>query len=155
MIKYSFICKTKQWPPRLKKINILIKRIMQFKKDLYFKKNVDYDCNLILTNDKFIKKINFQFRKVNEPTDILTFISDIHINKKENKKVCDIFLSADTICKDSIINEINFYDHLSHLIIHSFLHINGFVHEKFKDFIQMQTVEIKVLKKLGISNPYI
>jgi len=154
MIKCSFICKSNHWPPRLKKIDLLLKKIMKLKNDLYFKKNIDYDCNLILTNDKLIKKMNLQFRKINKSTDVLTFVSNVNINTKKTRKVCDIFLSAEIILQDSKVNGINFYDHLTHIIIHSFLHINGFVHRKMNDFIQMKKKEIKVLKKLNISNPY-
>jgi len=155
MIRYSFICKSNQWPPRLKKIEILLKKIMKFKDDLHFKKHIDYDLNLILTNDKFIKKINLQFRKINKSTDVLTFVSNVNINMKKPRKICDIFLSAETILKDSKINGTNFYDHLTHIITHSFLHINGFVHKKIYDFVQMKKEEIKVLRKLSISNPYL
>ena len=52
-------------------------------------------------------------------------------------------------------NNINFYSHLTHLIIHSFLHINGYVHDKIKDFNKMKKIEIKVLNKIGIDNPYL
>ena len=155
MIKYSFTCKSNQWPPRLKKIDMLLKKIIKLKDDLHFKKNIDYDCNLILTNDKLIKKMNLQFRKINKSTDVLTFVSNVNINMKKPRKICDIFLSAETILKDSKINEINFYDHLTHIIVHSFLHINGFVHKKINDFVQMKKEEIKILKKLSISNPYL
>ena len=58
MIKYSFTCNSNQWPPRFKKVDMLLKKIMKFKDDLHFNNNIDYDCNLILTNDKLIKKIN-------------------------------------------------------------------------------------------------
>jgi len=155
MIKYSFTCKSNQWPPRLKKIDMLLKKIIKFKDDLHFKKNIDYDCNLILTNDKLIKKMNLQFRKINESTDVLTFVSNVNINMKKPRKICDIFLSAETILKDSKINETNFYDHFTHIILHSFLHINGFVHKKINGFVKMKKEEIKVLKKLGIVNPYL
>ena len=74
---------------------------------------------------------------------------------KKTRKICDIFLSAETILKDSKINKTNFYDHLTHIILHSFLHINGFVHNKINDFVKMKKEEIKVLKKLSISNPYL
>ena len=128
---------------------------MKFKEDLHFKKNIDYDCNFILTNDKLIKKINLKFRKINKSTDVLTFVSNVNINMQKPRKICDIFLSAETILKDSKNYGINFYDHLTHIIIHSFLHSNGFVHKKINDFVQMKKKEIKVLKKLSISNPYL
>ena len=73
--------------------------------------------------------------------------------KKE--KHCDIFLSVETITKDAKKNKIDFYNHLAHLIVHSFLHINGFLHKKRKDFKKMKNLEIKILEKIGLDNPYI
>ena len=122
---------------------------------LKFKNNINYNCNLILVDNKIIKKMNLKYRKINKATDVLTFISDIDVNSKNKQKECDILLSAEIIIQDSKKNEINFYDHLTHLIIHSFLHINGFMHNKIKEFNEMNILEIKILNKLGISNPYI
>jgi len=155
MINYTLTSKSKYWPARIKKINQLILKIIKFKKDLKFEKNIDYNCSFIFVDDKKMKDINKKFRKINQPTDVLTFISDIKIQNNRHKKLCDIFLSAETIMMDAKKSKINFYDHLTHLVIHSFLHINGFVHNKFKDFLKMKNVEIKILKNLEIDNPYL
>ena len=56
---------------------------------------------------------------------------------------------------DSKKNKIDFYDHFAHVLVHSFLHINGYLHEKFKDFVKMQKIEINILSKMGIENPYL
>ena len=81
MIKYFLICQSKHWPARLKKIDKLIKNINNFKNELKFNKAVDYYCNIILTNDESIKKINFKFLKKNKITDVITFVSDINFKK--------------------------------------------------------------------------
>ena len=155
MINFSLICKSKHWSVRLVKIDILIKNILKFQKDLNFNKTIDYDCNLILTNNKLIKKMNYKFRKENEATDVLTFISMVDVKKNKKQKICDIFFSAEMITKDAKKNNINFYNHLTHLFIHSFLHINGYVHDKVTDFNRMKKIEIKVLNKIGIKDPYL
>ena len=155
MINFSLICKSKHWSARLAKIDILIKNIIKFQKDLNFSKTIDYDCNLILTNNQLIKKMNHKFRKENKATDVLTFISMVDVKKNKKQKICDIFLSAEMITKDAKKNNINFYSHLTHLFIHSFLHINGYVHDKVADFNRMKKIEIKVLNKIGIANPYL
>ena len=154
MISYTLVCKSNYWPARLKKINLLINKSFKFKKELKFNNNIDYHCNMILTNDKLIKKLNLKFRNFNKSTDVLTFISKIKNSKNKYKKICDIFFSGEIIKKDASKNNINFYDHFFHLLIHSFLHINGFTHNNLKNFIKMKKVEIKVLKKIGIENPY-
>ena len=102
-----------------------------------------------------MKKLNLKFKKIKKTTDVLTFVS-IFKNTSYNKtKYCDIFFSAETIKLDSKKNKINFYDHFTHLLVHSFLHINGYMHKKVKDFIKMQKTEIEILNKIGLQNPYL
>ena len=155
MINFNLICRSKHWPARVKKINIIIANILNYKNDLNFQKNINYNCNFILANNKLIKKMNRKYRKKNKPTDILTFVSELNIRNKKKQKICDIFLSAEIILKDAKKNGFNFYNHLSHLFIHSFLHINGYKHNKLIDFNKMKKIEIKILNKIGICNPYI
>ena len=152
MIKFTVICKSNHWPARVKKITSIIKKILKFKKDLKFQQAITYNCNIILTDNRLIKKINYQFRNKKQPTDVLTFVSEIRKKNIKKFKICDIFISADIIKKDAKRNNATFYDHFTHILIHSFLHINGFNHTKNKDYYQMNQKEVLILKKLGIIN---
>ena len=152
MIKFTVICKSNYWPARVKKITSIIKKILKFKKDFKFSQAITYNCNIILADNKLIKKINYKFRKINQSTDVLTFVSEIRKKNIKKFKICDIFISAEIIKKDAKRNNTTFYDHFTHILIHSFLHINGFNHIKNKDYYQMNKKEILILKKLGIIN---
>ena len=154
MIKYSVFCKSNHWPTRLKQVKKIINNILKSKKYLRFKNHIDYECNIILGNNILLKKINFHYSKKNKTTDVLTFVSNLNLNNKQ-KIYCDIFISAEVLKKDAKKNKISFYDHLTHILIHSFLHINGFMHKKIDDFNKMKKIEILILKKNGIPNPYI
>ena len=110
---------------------------------------------LALGKRTFIKPINLKFKGVDKTTDVLTFVSSFKYICLDKTKYCDIFFSSETIYLDSKKNKINFYEHFTHLLVHSFLHINGFVHKKINGFVQMKKEEIKVLKKLSIANPYL
>ena len=107
-----------------------------------------------MLNDILIKKYNKIYKGVNKPTDVLTFTSKIK-KKFKYEKYYDIMISAETSFKYAIKNNKNFYDHLTHLIIHSILHIKGYSHKTKKNYKIMQKKEIEELKKLGISNPYL
>jgi probable rRNA maturation factor len=155
MINFSIICRSKHWPARLKKVNFIVEKIMTFKKELGFKININYNCNIILSDKNLIKKMNYKYRNNNTATDVLTFVSEINLKKKRKTKICDMILAAEIIKKDATKNKITFYNHLTHLIIHSFLHLNDFTHKKFDNFNKMKEVEIKILKKLRINNPYL
>ena len=102
-----------------------------------------------------MKKINLKYKNVKKTTDVLTFVSEIKKTKFNKKKYCDIFFSIETIDNYSKKNKIDFYEHFTHLLIHSFLHINGYLHNNKINFKKMKKIEIIVLKKLGLSNPYI
>ena len=155
MIKLNFYLRSKNWPRRINKIKKITNRVIKHKSSLNFEKNINYYLNIILLNDREMKKLNLKFKKINKTTDVLTFVStfkNINLNKT---KYCDIFFSAETIVLDSKSNKINFYDHFTHLLVHSFLHINGYMHKRLKDFIKMQKIEIEILNKIGLQNPYV
>ena len=154
MIYYNIIIKSNHWPRRLKKIDKIIKSILKQKKLFNFNKNVVYYCNFILMNDSFIKKFNHLYKKHNEITDVLTFISNNDKKINKNEKYCDIMLSAEISARDAKKNNINFYDHVSHLIIHSLLHISGYKHKKNNDYLIMKKKEIEILHNLGILSPF-
>ena len=116
---------------------------------------VDSEINLRILDDEEMKKLNHKFRKKNKTTDVLTFVNPIKNNKNVNETYCDIFFSAETIKKDAKKNMINFYDHITHLMIHCFLHVNGYDHKKENDFIMMKNLEEKILMKFNLESPYL
>ena len=154
MIYYNILTKTNHWPRRVKKIDNVINKILIHRKDLKFVSSINYFCNFILANDRYIKNFNHKYKNVNKSTDVLTFVSKLNIHNMKEEKYCDIIFSIETISNDAKKNNINFYHHLTHLIIHSFLHINNYVHNKIKDYLVMRNREINILKQLGINDPY-
>ena len=152
-IQTNFFCKSNHWPKRMLKIKEIVKNLIKID-ELNFKNNNSYILNLIFVNDKKIKNINKKFRKNNKTTDVLTFVNFIKNNKNENETYCDIFFSAETIKKDAKKNLLNFYDHITHLIIHCFLHVNGYDHKKKSQFMKMKELEEKILLYFDIESPY-
>ena len=47
-----------------------------------------------------------------------------------------------------------FIDHATHLTVHGILHLAGYDHERLKDAKVMEPLEVKILKRLGIADPY-
>ena len=150
----KFFCRTKHWSRRKGKNREKAQRVIKID-DFNFKKNNFYALNLGFIDDKKNKKINKENRKKNKTTDVLTFVNSIKNNKSLNETYCDIFFSAETIKKDAKKNIINFYDHITHLMIHCFLHVNGYDHKKETDFIKMKNLEEKILMKFNLESPYL
>ena len=44
--------------------------------------------------------------------------------------------------------------HWAHMLIHGILHLQGFDHDTNDTAAQMEDMEIKILKSIGIENPY-
>lgn len=119
------------------------------------KKNNFVELSISLVSDSQIKKINNQFRNKNKATDVLSFPSiDPKILKTKKPSrifIGDIILSFETIEKEA---KNGFYNHITHLILHSLLHLIGYDHELESEAKIMEEMEIKILKKLNIKNPY-
>ena len=47
-----------------------------------------------------------------------------------------------------------FADHASHLVVHGVLHLAGHDHIRARDAKIMEKLEVTILDRLGISNPY-
>ena len=155
MIKLNYYIQSKNWPRRISKVTKITNKVIKKKTDLNFDKNINYYLNIILLNDKKMKKLNLKYKRKNKTTDVLTFVSTLKNINYNKTKYCDIFFSAETIKLDSKKNKISFYDHFTHLLVHSFLHINGYMHKKINDFIKMRKLEIQILNNMGLKNPYI
>ena len=155
MLKLNFYVQSKNWSRRMSKVTKITNEVVKKKTDLNFDKNINYYLNIILLNDKKMKKLNLKYKRKNKTTDVLTFESTLKNINYNKTKYCDIFFSAETIKLYSKQNKISFYDHFTHLLVHSFLHINGYMHKKANDFIKMQKAEIEILNKIGLQNPYL
>ena len=153
-ISLNFFSNSKKWPrrvPKIKKITYLtINKMIE-----YFDKNYSYSINLILSDKSRVKKLNKKFKHKYHDTDVLTFVTKISNKDLGKKFYCDIFFSIDTIEKFINKNNVILYDHFSHLLVHSLLHINGFNHEKINQYNIMKKEEIKLLESIGIKNPYL
>ena len=153
IVKVEFFSDSRKWPRRVPKIKTLTFKTIKIM-NKYLKKNYTYYLNLILTDKKRMIKLNKVFKKKQIDTDVLTFITK-YPNKILGKTLyCDIFFSIDTIENFIKNKNLDIYEHFNHLLVHSILHINGYDHKKIDDFNKMKKVEIKILKKLDISNPY-
>ena len=113
------------------------------------------EISVRLTGDEEIKLLNKQYRDKNSSTNVLSFPSlNVSIHPEANEMLGDIVISKDTVLREAKNSKKSFEQHLSHLGIHGLLHLMGFSHDKENEALIMEGIEVKILKDLGIPNPY-
>ena len=66
----------------------------------------------------------------------------------------DIAIAYQTCAAEALAARLPLADHVTHLIVHAVLHLLGFDHIRDKDATLMEEIEVAVLGKLGVSDPY-
>ena len=130
--------------------------------DLHHK---SFACCILACDNKQIKQLNNKFRGKNCPTNVLSFPASLENYETKNTltpgeannfhELGDIAIAFDICKKEATKSKVKFEHHVYHLIIHSVLHLLGFDHEEEENATKMEKIEVQVLAKLGISNPYL
>jgi len=66
----------------------------------------------------------------------------------------DIVLCAPVIAREALVQGKAVEAHLAHLTVHALLHLQGYDHLGRRDATRMETMEKKLLAKLGYPDPY-
>ena len=115
-----------------------------------------FELSVRLTDDKEIMDLNKKFRNKNSPTNVLSFCSQKYNYDKIGFQVLgDLVISRDTAIKELKGTKKTLEQHISHLTVHGFLHLLGYIHEDDKEAETMEDLETEILKKLNIPDPYL
>lgn len=102
-----------------------------------------------------IQHLNHTYRNKNSPTNVLAFPAHIPSNiTLDYPLLGDVIICPAILQEESISQNTALTAHWAHIIIHGVLHLLGYDHINDDDACRMQTREIKLLTKLGFSNPY-
>ena len=108
--------------------------------------------NLAFLTKAKIQDINKRFAGKDNPTNVLSFPSNVDSN--DEKFLGDIAICSELIIEEAISQGKDTQDHLIHIFVHGVLHLLGFDHEEHTSAEQMESLEIRILKKIGVADPY-
>ncbi|MDX5384176.1 MAG: rRNA maturation RNase YbeY [Rhodobacterales bacterium] len=138
-----------------------------------------YEISLLGCNDARIAVLNAEFRGKPTPTNVLSWpAQDLAAEEdgeapyvpdatpqddpfafaededEEGIALGDIAIAYDTCAREAAEADKPFGDHVTHLIVHGTLHLLGYDHVRDKDATLMETIEVAILGKLGVADPY-
>ena len=137
MIKVNVFSEEKAWSKRLKNQSLFFKKVCRSFPKKYQFLNKKVSLNLLLSNNKNIKKLNKYFRNKNKSTDVLSFPSSKKIKISKNTFLGDIIISYNYLDKPKSQELRLFKDKVIKIFIHGYLHLLGFDHIKNKDYSKM------------------
>ncbi|MGH6829042.1 MAG: rRNA maturation RNase YbeY [Rhizomicrobium sp.] len=109
-----------------------------------------FSLTLLLASDAKLKSLNRKFRGTGKATNVLSFPAlpggDDYLG--------DVAIALGVTRREAGERGKTLADHATHLAVHGILHLAGYDHVKRRDAGIMEGLEIQILAKLGLGNPY-
>lgn len=124
------------------------------------------EVNLLLTMNDEIHQMNFEFREIDRPTDVLSFPMVDYDEPGDfdfledafeyfNPETGELMLGDIVISKEKVLSQAEEYGHsiereYAFLIAHSMLHLFGYDHMEEEERIVMESKQKEILERLQI-----
>ena len=107
-----------------------------------------------IVGEQEIREMNNRFRGKDASTNVLSFPADLpdHI---DIPLLGDLIICADVVRQEAIEQHKALSDHWAHMLVHGTLHLLGYDHIEDGEADEMEALEIIILNKLGVANPYL
>jgi probable rRNA maturation factor len=113
------------------------------------------EISLVFTGDEDIRTVNEAWRGQDKPTNVLSFPAfPLLPGGQPGPMLGDIVLAEETLRREALDLGIPFDDHLTHLLVHGFLHLFGYDHMTDEEAAVMEGLETRILAELGLADPY-
>jgi probable rRNA maturation factor len=110
----------------------------------------DGEVSVVLTDDAAIRTLNRDWRKIDKPTNVLSFPAP-----KGAAMLGDIVIAYETLERECAEEDRIFLDHLAHLTVHGFLHLIGYDHQNDAQADEMEALESKIMTLMKLPDPYL
>jgi probable rRNA maturation factor len=110
----------------------------------------DGEVSVLLTDDAAIRTLNRDWRKIDKPTNVLSFPAP-----KGASMLGDIVIAYEALERECAEEDLIFLEHLAHLTVHGFLHLIGYDHQDDAQADKMEGLESKIMTLMKLPDPYL
>ena len=114
----------------------------------------NYEISVLFCDDNRMSELNARWRGINKPTNVLSFPAAVNEIIHGHRILGDIAIAFETCRVEAESYNIDFENHVKHMLVHGFLHLLGYDHETEEDANKMEALEVAILSGLKIQNPY-
>jgi probable rRNA maturation factor len=127
-----------------------------------FRRAGRFEVSVLLADDATQRGLNRNWRGQDRSTNVLAFpalepaklAAAAAAVKVGEIGLGDIVLAHGTVRREARMQGKTLADHVSHLSVHGFLHLIGYDHAEADEAERMEALEVGVLGRLGIDDPY-
>ena len=113
----------------------------------------EYELTIRIVDKDEIQQLNKTYRHKDKPTNVLSFPFEAP-PEIQLPLLGDIIICHDVVIEEAQQQQKTSQDHWAHIVIHGVLHLKGYDHILDSDAETMEALEIQILNKINISNPY-
>jgi probable rRNA maturation factor len=155
LIDIDILVESGGWPEEARLHELSVRAIAAAWQQLDGGEQPESELSLVFTDDAAIRELNNDWRDKDKPTNVLSFPAfALKPGQKPGPMLGDIVIARETVAREAVDEEKPFDHHLTHLIVHGFLHLVGYDHLTEAEAEEMEGLERKILEHLAIPDPY-
>ncbi len=99
------------------------------------------------------QQLNRDYRGKDKSTNVLSFPFELP-EGVPNEHLGDLVICAEVVNREAQEQGKSMTAHWAHMVIHGVLHLMGHDHIAQAEAVEMEAIEVRLLNKLGVSDPY-
>lgn len=98
------------------------------------------------------QRLNRQFRHKDAPTNVLSFSAGVDL---PGVRIWgDVVVCAPVVQREAVDQGKGYDEHFAHMVVHGVLHLLGYDHQTAAEAAVMERLEIEILGRVGVGDPY-
>jgi len=120
------------------------------------------ELTIRIVSEEESQTLNKAYRNQDKSTNVLSFEFEAPIGLPEGALdeggesfyLGDLAVCAEVVAQEAQQQNKPLEAHWAHMIVHGTLHLQGFDHIETADALEMEALEVKIMRQLGYANPY-